>query len=64
MELETENSQCSNGEGEDVEMENTNNAPIEIDSNDEDKKFMWFKKANGNNYLFESGMKTLHSKRA
>ena len=32
MELETENSQRSNGEGEDVEMENTNNAPIEIDT--------------------------------
>ena len=32
MELETENSQRSNGEDEDVEMENTNNAPIEIDT--------------------------------
>ena len=59
IKFETENSQCSNGDGEDVEMENTNNAPIEIDSNDEEeslspwpqfKKLMQCKKANGNNY--------------
>ena len=45
-----------------VEMENTNDDPIEIDSNDEEeslftwpqfKKFMRFKKANENNCLFE-----------
>ena len=56
MELETENSQRSNGKGRDVEMVNIYNAPIEIGSNDEEeslspfKKFMQFKKANGNNY--------------
>ena len=62
MELETASRERSNGEGEDVQMENTNNAPIEIDSNNEEellspwpqfKKSMRFKKANGNNCLFE-----------
>ena len=62
MELETENSRRNNGEGEDVEMESTNNAPIEIGGNDNEeslspcpqfKKFMGFEKANGNTYSFE-----------
>ena len=59
MELETENSQRSNGKGGDVEMVNIYNAPFKIDSNDEEesltpfKKFLQFKKANGNNYSFQ-----------